>query len=197
MTGEDREIWRTIPSLEGYMASSWGRVMRIPYRGQTGRGVGERPYGGVPHWGVWSEDAKRYFFNYLGKNYKVARLICEAFHGPAPADRPNCLHADENSRNNRPENLSWGTQEENLAAPGFLAYATSRTKADIRKLTREQAATIRERVEAGESRAAVAKAFGVSACHVSQICRGNAWAANSNSSAATGAGGANNPSEAA
>ena len=38
----------------------------------------------------------------------------------------NCLHIDENSANNRPENLKWGTQKENMNAPGYLAYCRSR-----------------------------------------------------------------------
>jgi hypothetical protein len=37
------------------------------------------------------------------------------------------MHLDENSRNNRPENLAWGTQKENLNAPQFLEYCKNRT----------------------------------------------------------------------
>ena len=37
------------------------------------------------------------------------------------------MHLDENARNNKPENLRWGTQKENLNAPGFIAYCKSRT----------------------------------------------------------------------
>ncbi len=64
---------------------------------------------------------------YRGKTYKVARLVCEAFHGSAPSGKPVCMHLDEYSRNNRPDNLRWGTQKENLNAPGFLTYCHSRT----------------------------------------------------------------------
>jgi hypothetical protein len=64
---------------------------------------------------------------YRGKNYKIHRLVCEAFHGAAPEGRQYVLHADEDATNNRPENLSWGTQKENLSAPGFVEYCRSRT----------------------------------------------------------------------
>jgi hypothetical protein len=37
------------------------------------------------------------------------------------------MHLDENSKNNRPENLAWGTQKENLNAPGFIEYCKGRT----------------------------------------------------------------------
>jgi hypothetical protein len=53
-------------------------------------------------------------------------MVCEAFHGTPPEGKNYCLHIDENSRNNRPENLKWGTQKENLNAPGFLAYCRGR-----------------------------------------------------------------------
>lgn len=36
------------------------------------------------------------------------------------------MHIDENSRNNKPANLAWGTQKENLNAPGFIEYCKGR-----------------------------------------------------------------------
>lgn len=84
-----------------------------------------RHYAGAPWLGAL--DGERYTVYFRGKNYKVARLVCEAFKGPAPPDRRVCMHLDENSRNNKPENLAWGTQKENLNAPGFLSYCRGRT----------------------------------------------------------------------
>lgn len=118
------ETWRAIPSLPDYIASSHGRVMRLPWGGRMPYG-GMKPYGGTPTLGAWSEVDQRYVLQYRGKTYRLARLICEAFHGTAPLAKPVCMHLDENSRNNRPENLAWGTQKENLNAPGFLAYCRS------------------------------------------------------------------------
>lgn len=46
---------------------------------------------------------------------RVAPLICIAFHGPRP-EGLQVLHIDENQDNNRPENLKWGTQSENIKA---------------------------------------------------------------------------------
>ena len=63
---------------------------------------------------------------FRGRTYKVARLICEAFHGPPPSRKPQCLHLDENARNNLPQNVMWGTQRENLNATGFLQYCRVR-----------------------------------------------------------------------
>lgn len=119
------ETWRVIPSLPEYIASSWGRLMRVPFRGGLPQG-GTRHYGGTPINGVWEPECKRMILQFGGKTYKVARLICEAFHG-APFEDAVCMHLDENSRNNHPSNLQWGTQKENLNAPGFLEYCRNRT----------------------------------------------------------------------
>lgn len=120
------ELWRAIPSLPGYLASSAGLIMRLPTYGAMPNG-GVRNYGGQAWQGVWSPTDNRFIVVVQGHTYKVARLVCEAFHGPAPADKPICMHLDEDSRNNRPENLAWGTQKENLNAPGFLAHCRGRT----------------------------------------------------------------------
>jgi len=106
------------------MASSEGRVMVIPFRSGV-EYLGRKQYGGIPTFGCW--DGNRFIWRAFGRNHKVARLVCEAFHGSSPEDKPVCMHLDENARNNKPENLAWGTQKENLNAPGFLEYCRSRT----------------------------------------------------------------------
>jgi hypothetical protein len=98
--------------------------MVAPFIGQMPNG-GPKHYGGRARKGQW--DGARYIFVWKGKTYKVARLVCEAFNGPIPFDRAVCMHLDENARNNVPSNLRWGTQKENLNAPGFIAYCKSRT----------------------------------------------------------------------
>lgn len=118
------EEWREIPSLHGVEASSLGRICIRPYRVPgPGRGC-NRLVVGKPHFGTLRKG--RYWVNIRGRRFAVSRLVCEAFHGPAPSERPNCLHGDEDATNNRPDNLAWGTQKENLNAPGFLAYCRGR-----------------------------------------------------------------------
>ena len=117
------EIWHLIPSVPGLLASSRGRLMVFPSIAPLPNG-GLRHYSGRARTGCW--DGSRYIFSWKGKNYKVARLVCEAFNGAPPANKSVCMHLDENSKNNYPSNLQWGTQRENLNAVGFIRYCRAR-----------------------------------------------------------------------
>lgn len=121
----EKEIWRLIPSLPGVLASSHGRLMVVPYAALSGRADSLRQYGGDPTRGQW--DGVRYIYTLHGRTHKVARLVCEAFSGKPPFERAVAMHLDENSRNNNARNLKWGTQKENLNAPGFIEYCKGRT----------------------------------------------------------------------
>lgn len=124
-----REIWRAIPSMPTHVASSEGRLMVIPHQKPMPHG-GLRTYGGTAVRGSWVAKEQRYITVIRGRTHKVARLVAEAFHGSAPFPRAVVMHLDEDASNNRPENLQWGTQKENLNAPGFLAYCRARTGDD-------------------------------------------------------------------
>jgi HNH endonuclease len=122
-----KELWKVIPSDIGLEASSLGRIRVIPHMVPCHHG-GFRTAGGYATFGQWAKDTRRYLYPRRGyKTRKVARLVCEAFHGFPPEGKTYCLHIDEDSRNNRPENLKWGTQKENLNYPKFLAHCRSRT----------------------------------------------------------------------
>lgn len=123
------EVWRVVPSKPRFLVSSEGRFMVSPYWGEMPNGGG-RPYGGQPHFGVWDKQDSRFIVIYKGKTYKIHRLVCEAFHGPQPDGKPVVMHIDENSANNRPENLKWATQKENLNCDGFKAYLKNRDLED-------------------------------------------------------------------
>ncbi len=130
------EEWRDIPSVPQMQASSWGRVRLKPYSYTMPSG-GVRHYRNPkPRWGVEQKSAtgrsgvpKRRLIYILGlkKCFIVARLVCEAFHGPAPDGKPIAMHLDENPSNNVPGNLAWGTQSENLSMPKAQAAFRART----------------------------------------------------------------------
>lgn len=126
------ERWKPVPSLPGVMASSEGNILLPPGYAPLPNG-GYRLYAPKPHRGCLRRAGKRAKHVYLGTwirrfgNIRIHQAVCEAFHGPKPFPDAVVIHKDENSLNNRPENLKWGTQKENLNAPGFKEYCRSRT----------------------------------------------------------------------
>lgn len=126
------EIWKQVPSMPGIQVSSLGRVLLPSGTARMPNG-GIRSYNPKPGYGHKTKASKTARHAYMGLstrkygNLKVHRLVCEAFHGPAPDGKPIVIHLDENSLNNRPENLKWGTQKENLNMPGFIEYCKGRT----------------------------------------------------------------------
>jgi hypothetical protein len=99
------EIWTPVKIGESFLkASNLGRV--------------ESEYGYKTS-GSLSSD-KYMIFNIKinnkqnNKTIRVHEIICTAFHGPKPTDKHIVNHKDRNRVNNRPENLEWMTQKENV-----------------------------------------------------------------------------------
>ncbi len=126
------EVWKPVPSLPGVLASDAGRILLPPRHAPLHHG-GFRIYTPKPTAGTETRSSKTAAHVYYGVyakafgNIKVHRAVCEAFYGPAPFERAVVIHLDENALNNRPSNLKWGTQKENLNAPGFKEYCRART----------------------------------------------------------------------
>lgn len=106
-----REEWRPVVGWEGfYEFSSFGRVRsldRIDNRGRLWRGQIKRPR---LHGRYLVVDLSR---DGVKHTFSVHVLICRAFHGEPPADKPWALHWDGNSLNNHPDNLYWGSPQDN------------------------------------------------------------------------------------
>lgn len=130
-----QEIWKPVPSLAGVMASSHGRILLPPSHAALPNG-GYRFYETKPLVGSVTKATAKAAHSYRGVyskkygNIKVHRAVCEAFHGPQPFTGAVVIHLDENGHNNRPENLKWGTQKENLNMPKFKDYCRSRVGND-------------------------------------------------------------------
>ena len=99
------EVWRPIPSKPGFEASSLGRV-----RSWTGRILAQAPHIGRYRRVTLCAPKSRYKDKQL-----VHRLVCEAFHGPAPSPDHVAAHANDIGHDNRPDNLRWATHRENVA----------------------------------------------------------------------------------
>lgn len=129
---EELEEWRDVPSQPRILASNLGRVKLKPWVKAMPKGeILSRE--GKPTFGIKfkaNKQAKHVYYGWRIReigNLKIHRLICEAFHGPAPFPKAVVIHLDENALNNRPENLKWGTQKENLNMPKFKEYCRNRT----------------------------------------------------------------------
>lgn len=104
------EKWITVAEAPDYEVSSLGRVRSVPREAHGKRWRGRelsqhvRPDG------------------YLAVNFSVAgkvkgrlvhKVVCEAFHGPAPSKDHVVRHKDGDRSNARADNLRWGTRAEN------------------------------------------------------------------------------------
>lgn len=105
-------------------------------------------------------------------------LVCRAFHGPPPEDKPMALHGDGNPANNVPGNLRWGTHTENMRDKLRHGTMSKGESHGMTKLTAEQVAYIRETYKAktkDRGSFALAAQFGVHRTTIENIVRGTTW----------------------
>ena len=126
------ETWKTVPGFELLEASNMGRIRKKPYMVKLPNG-GFRGSGGTGTFGAVYKANKIAKHSYRGVTYrcygplKVHRLVCLAFYGLPPFERAVVIHIDEDAHNNKPENLKWGTQKENMNTPKFKEWQRTRT----------------------------------------------------------------------
>ena len=147
------EIWKPVPSEPGVLASSWGRILLPPRYAPMSNG-GYRAYFPKPRFGQKAKASSKAKHSYRiiliyraggSRQFtrKVHQLVCEAFHGSKPFSSAVVIHEDEDADNNRPENLRWGTQKENLNALGFISYCKGRLGEDSPTIKAKRRAEMR------------------------------------------------------
>jgi hypothetical protein len=168
-----RENWRDVPGYEGvYQVSDLGRMYSVPRRDNLGR-----------YWGGYmlkqALDGKGYPLVTLRRDgrAKVVNVHCvvtDAFLGPLP-DGMLRRHLDGDPLNCRLSNLAFGTPTEN--SQDSVRHGTSPRGArnGRARLTAEMVAEARRRRAAGETVAALADEFGISASAMSKAIRGDTW----------------------
>lgn len=158
------EEWRACEDFPSYEVSSLGRVRRA----KSGRlRVLSTDHDGYQHLTL-SENAKH-------TTRKVQHLVAAAFLGPKPSAVHCLAHNDGNPANNRPDNLRWATQKENLAdrkAHGTLLFGERQVHA---KLTSEIVREIRRLNSEGRSYVLLASDYRVSKATIAAAVTGRCW----------------------
>ena len=107
------EIWKPIPGYEGiYDASNHGRIRGKGRNGKCGKIKAQRVHESAGGWQYLKVDLYK---KGKRKTHRVHRLILMAFRGlPRKNQVGRHTGEDGDTFDNRPENLEWGTQQENI-----------------------------------------------------------------------------------
>lgn len=167
------EIYKPIEGYPGYLVSNFGDVQSCWTRGKSSRMIS--------HW----RSLKQHFSTggyariSIQRNSEpftltISRLVLKAFVGPCP-EGMECRHLDGNQKNNRLDNLRWGTHIENEAdktSHGTRPYGANNVMA---KITDDDVREIRRLCESGHKPRDVAKIFGMTQPNISCIARRFTW----------------------
>jgi hypothetical protein len=157
------ETWKLIPGWPHYEASSQGQIRNAA----TGRVLRQQPnsVSGYLYVSPWN----------LGKRKTVLvhRLICSAFHGE-PFDGAECCHANDNRKDNRANNLSWGTHSENCHGAA-VRHRQKGERNPAAKLTAFQVFMIKTTPTKRFVCQHLAQALGVKVRLINDIRQGNTW----------------------
>jgi hypothetical protein len=175
INGDRREEWRVCAEFPAFSVSNFGRVMRTtPGRhGRSGEAAGV-----IRALGFSSSGYHCLTFWKDGRHHTrtVHRLICEAWHGPAPAGRPFACHKDDCKQNNVPENLYWGSVKSNANDASKNGRIPSGERHVCAKLSAADVLAIRNDAAQGVPIGDAALAYGVSRSAVKDIVLGKTWA---------------------
>lgn len=175
----NEEEYREIPELPGYRIGSHGTVWtRLRFRG-LGDGGGFRSYIGTEWRRMKSHSIRGYQTVSLRGNgryvhKKISQLVLWAFVGPQPAGT-YCRHLDGNPRNDRLENLAYGTPKQNSEDAMRHGTVPRGSKQWHAKLTDAKVVEILAAVASGERQRAVARRHGIDYRTVHSIIKGKNW----------------------
>ena len=108
-----------------------------------------------------------------GRRTHLHRVVAETFISAAPFENACVRHLDGNPKNNRAENLAWGTYLDN--ENDKLGHGTHRSRITNAKLTNETISLARQMQSEGKTTSAIAKVIGVSRPTISRLLSGATW----------------------
>lgn len=172
---EAAEEWRPVFGFElAYSVSNFGRVRTEPrvvtHAARRPNKIPARMLKLPPNRYGYPE--VHLHFGGKSKTWLVHQLVLYAFVGPRPAGFV-CRHLDGNPGNARLDNLTWGTQRENLA--DAVKHGVIARGSDVHgaRLTAEQVLSIRADTR---SQSHIAAEYCVDQSHISRIKSRDVWA---------------------
>jgi len=108
------------------------------------------------------------------KDFKVHRLVLEAFIGPCSKGK-ECAHLDGTRTNNRVDNLRWVTRTENQSHRVLHGTSNRGERSGRAKLTEKKVHDIRKRLANGETKRSISSKYGVTTTTINQISTGKIW----------------------
>lgn len=171
------ESWRPIDGYDGlYEVSNRGRVRSWSTRGSHLRIPATKPHLvsiEVNRRGACSVTLQR-GRDHHRRGVLVHHLVMAAFIGPRQKGQL-IRHLDGNAQNNRLENLSYGTQADNMADALRHGTTARGNKLPQAKLDDEKVMDIRRRFSAGETIKTLALEYGVSWASCQDVVLGVSW----------------------
>lgn len=164
-SGLSHALRKDIPGYPGYMASEDGCIFSM----RTGQA---RPLSARMHNGYLHVNVRTGCGRSTVRKKPVHQLVLLAFIGSKPDERSLTRHLNGNPLDNHLHNLAWGTPKENA-----LDSIKHRTAACLRQgeqavatiLSDQQVIEIEKRAKRGEPQSDIARQFGISQKHVSDI----------------------------
>lgn len=110
-------------------------------------------------------------------NKGAHRIVCEIAHGNAPSPKHEAAHSCGNGNLGciNPKHLRWATHLENHADRAWHGTNNAGETHGASKLTNEAVVVIRELFAKGQSKASIARRFGVCESNIRKIINGKSW----------------------
>jgi hypothetical protein len=166
-----RMSMKKIPGYEGYYATEDGQIISV----RTGieRALSQKIHKGYLH--VFIRKG-------IGRHTKVKipvhQLVLMAFKGEKASPELVCRHLNGNPLINIPSNLEWGTSKENAMDSirhGTAVCLRHGEENNASKLTKQQVIDIEHAIKSGALETTIAKQYGISQRHVSDIKLHRTW----------------------
>lgn len=165
--------WRTLDWLPGYEISEHGDVRRtVRQRSQpAGELLKAEMHKGYTRYRL-TDGQGRY------RRVAAHRLVCEAWHGPAPEGKTDAAHYNGARSDNHYSNLRWATRLENNADQRLHGTLTTGERNSQAKLDRKNAIVILAKFESGRfTVAGLADEHGVGTGVIYRLVRGESYLA--------------------